>query len=270
MKCVISCVIFTIVITIQTPEELTPEGKTVVEGRKAPAAPVAPSPPVLAPPVLAPPVLEDPSTAEPTKTESASTSTVTVTDSSKEEPNKKVASSPSKASTASEEPSVQLLDKPILPADAPDWVRAPQVSKGELRFAIPTATAEDLEQCYEEFDSQLLPEVQKMLETHVLRETSASQLAPLTKKYIEDHWLVQDCEYDQVVELPSGTYHQLWKQVYISKEQLDVVRGWEEKSILRERISKVGALGGASIGGMMLLSGLVGVLARRESRKLKA
>ncbi|XZE36476.1 hypothetical protein SH501x_002048 [Pirellulaceae bacterium SH501] len=256
MKCIISCVIFTVVISIQSPEgQSTAEIQFATEGQKAPAAPVAPTPPML----------EDPS-----ETASSGMDKKTGIATSPKDSNLRVEATVVVDSTASMKSSVQQLDKPLLPADAPDWVRAPQENKGELRFAIPTATAEDLSRCYEEFDSQLLPEVQKMLDAHVLRQTSASQLAPLTKKYIEDHWLVQDCEYDQVVELPSGTYHQLWKQVYISKEQLEIVRKWEEKSILGERIVKVGALGGASIGGMMLLSGLIGVLARRESRKLKA
>jgi hypothetical protein len=254
MKCIISCFIFTIVITIQSPE-----GQTNLEGQIPPGAPTP-----------SPPVLEDPTSAEPDNTQPAKPLNVIASESPKKESKQKVSGSSAEAMTASAKPLVQQLDKPILPADAPDWVRAPQVGKGELRFAIPTATAEDLEQCYEEFDSQLLPEIQKMLDTHVLRQASASQLTSLTKKYIEDHWLVQDCEYDQVVELPSGTYHQLWKQVYISKEQLEIVRRWEEKAILGERIGKVGAVGGVSIGGMMLLSGLIGVLARRESRKLKA
>ncbi|XZE43643.1 hypothetical protein SH467x_003209 [Pirellulaceae bacterium SH467] len=237
MKCIISCFLFTIVITVQNPES-----ELAVVNQQPPNAPTAP----------APPLLEDPSSSPVLK--------------STDEKEAVQVDAPKLDSPTSKQP----LDKLILPVDAPDWVRAPQITEGELRFAIPTATAEDLEQCYEEFESQLLSEVQRALDAHVLRYTSASQLDPLTKKYIEDHWLVQNCEYDQVIELPSGTYHQLWKQIYISKDQIAVIRSWEERALLSERIVKVGALGGVSIGGMLLLSGMVGVLARRESRKLKA
>lgn len=222
MKCIISCFLFTIIITVQNSE-----GDVAVVDQPPPAAPSAP----------APPELEDPSNAEsldtqalPERNEPPALSTKVGVENIQIDPPKVDSSS-----------SVQPMDKLILPVDAPDWVRAPQVGEGELRFAIPTATADDLEKCYEEFDSQLLPEVQRALDMHVLRSTSASQLKPLTKKYIEDNWLVQNCEYDQVIELPSGTYHQLWKQIYISKDQIEIVRSWEERAILGERILKVGA-----------------------------
>ncbi len=157
----------------------------------------------------------------------------------------------------------------ILNENTPDWVKEGLVLGEDHRLAVSSSLFPDREQCIGDLKSRLMNEVRSYLDKHVLELTSASQLPELTEEYVESNWLVADREFDNIQDRPSGTYHQLWKELRISSEQLEVVRGWEKSRVREKRTKQVGVLGGLGIATITLFSGLIGVLARREKAKLK-
>jgi hypothetical protein len=160
---------------------------------------------------------------------------------------------------------------PLLNENAPAWIRDGLSKEGdELRFPIATSLHSDVEECRNELDSVLISEVRDYLEKNVLIEgVSAGDMAGLTTEYIKKKLLVPEREYVNIVDRPSGSYHQLWRQIFISKSELAVIRGWEKNREVLERTKQVGLMGGSALLGMTLLSGMVGLLARREKAKLK-
>jgi len=160
---------------------------------------------------------------------------------------------------------------PLLNENAPAWIRDGLSKEGdELRFPIATSLHSDVEECRNELDSVLITEVRDYLEKNVLLEgVSAGDMAGLTTEYIKKKLLVPEREYVNIVDRPSGSYHQLWRQIFISKSELAVIRGWEKNREVLERTKQVGLMGGSALLGMTLLSGMVGLLARREKAKLK-
>ncbi len=191
-----------------------------------------------------------------------------------EEPQKPVApgakSAESKSPTLVSE-ALAESSNPLLNESAPAWIRDGLSKEGdELRFPIATSLHSNVEECRNELDNVLLSEVRDYLEKNVLLDgVSATDLAGLTTEYIKKKLLVPEREYVNIVDRPSGSYHQLWRQIFISKSELAVIRGWEKNREVLERTKQVGVVGGSSLLGMTLLSGLVGLLARREKAKLK-
>ncbi|MFY7874068.1 MAG: hypothetical protein ACOVQM_01390 [Pirellula sp.] len=157
----------------------------------------------------------------------------------------------------------------ILNENTPDWVKEGLVLGEDHRLAVSSSLFPDREQCIGDLKSRLMNEVRSYLDKHVLELTSASQLPELTEEYVEANWLVADREFDNVQDRPSGTYHQLWKELRISSDQLEVVRGWEKSRVREKRTKQIGVLGGLGITAITVFSGLIGVLARREKAKLK-
>ena len=157
----------------------------------------------------------------------------------------------------------------ILNENTPDWVKEGLVLGEDHRLAVGSSLFPDREQCVGDLKSRLMNEVRSYLDKHVLKLTSASQLPELTEEYVESNWLVADREFDNVQDRPSGTYHQLWKELRISSEQLEVVRRWEKSRVREIRTKQAGVLGGLGIAAITVFSGLIGVLARREKAKLE-
>ena len=157
----------------------------------------------------------------------------------------------------------------ILNENTPDWVKEGLVLGEDHRLAVSSSLFPDREQCVGDLKSRLMNEVRSYLDKHVLELTNASQLPELTEEYVESNWLVANREFDNVQDRPSGTYHQLWKELRISSEQLEVVRGWERSRVREIRTKQAGVLGGLGIAAITLFSGMIGVLARREKAKLK-
>ena len=157
----------------------------------------------------------------------------------------------------------------ILNENTPDWVKEGLVLGEDHRLAVSSSLFPDREQCIGDLKSRLMNEVRSYLDKHVLELTSASQLPELTEEYVEANWLVADREFDNVQDRPTGTYHQLWKELRISSDQLEVVRGWEKSRVREKRTKQIGVLGGLGITAITVFSGLIGVLARREKAKLK-
>ena len=166
--------------------------------------------------------------------------------------------------------SQELNSKKVLNDDTPEWVKNGIVLGEDHSLAISSSLLPDLEQCREDLKTSMMRDVQAYLNNHVLKNASAWLLPQLTQEYVEKYWVVPSQTFDNVQDRPSGTYHQLWIGLHISADQLKKVREWERHRVRESRTKQVGVLGGAGVAAITILSGFVGVLARREKAKLKA
>ncbi len=158
---------------------------------------------------------------------------------------------------------------PVLNGSTPDWVKKGLVLGDEHSFAISSTLLPDLDQCRDDLKSRMMSDVQVYLDKHVLEFTSSYRLPELTQEYVEKYWVKKGQEFDNIQDRPSGTYHQLWIGLHISSEQLTKIRTWEKQSVREQRTKKAGVLGGVGVFAITILSGAVGLLARREKAKLK-
>ena len=158
---------------------------------------------------------------------------------------------------------------PVLNGSTPEWVKNGLVLGDEHSLAISSTLLPDLDQCREDLKARMMSDVQAYLDKHVLEFAAADQLPELTQAYVEKNWVKKGQEFDNIQDRPSGMYHQLWIGLHISSEQLSRVRKWEKQSVREQRAKKVGVLGGIGVFAITLLSGTIGVLARREKAKLK-
>jgi hypothetical protein len=165
---------------------------------------------------------------------------------------------------------VDPVSKKLLNDQTPDWVKQGVVRGDDHSFAISSSLSPDLEQCREDLESRLLSEVQNYLDKNVLEHMPAFRLKELTEDYVKKYWLKKEQWFDNLQDRPSGTYHQLWVGLHISAEQLKMVSEWEKACLREERVQQAGVAGGIGVGVITLLSGLVGVFARREKAKLKS
>ena len=159
---------------------------------------------------------------------------------------------------------------PVLNGSTPDWVKKGLVLGDEHSFAISSTLLPDLDQCREDLKSRMMSDVQVYLDKHVLEFASSDNLPELTQEYVEKYWVNKGQEFDNIQDRPSGTYHQLWIGLHISSEQLTKIKEWEKQSVREQRTKRAGVLGGVGIFAITILSGAVGLLARREKAKLKA
>ena len=157
---------------------------------------------------------------------------------------------------------------PVLGSGTPDWVKKGLVLGDEHSLAISSTLMPDVEQCREDLKSRMMSEVRMYLNKHVLEYNEAMKLPELTQEYVEKYWVKKGQEFDNIQDRPSGTYHQLWIGLHISSEQLTKIREWEKQGVRELRMKKVGIFGGIGVFAVTLLSGAVGLLARREKAKL--
>jgi len=166
----------------------------------------------------------------------------------------------------------EAVPMPFLNGSTPDWVKnglrnAPP-DAAEYSFAISSSLLPDIEQCNEDLKLRMMSEIRVFLKKNVLTYENA-KLPELTKEYVDKYWVKRGQFFDNVQDRPSGSYHQVWVGLHISTEQLAKIRQWEKQSERDQRIRKAGVLGGISIFAIAMLSGAVGLLARREKAKLR-
>jgi len=158
---------------------------------------------------------------------------------------------------------------PVLGSKTPDWVKKGLVLGNEHSLAISSTLMPELEECREDLKTRMMSEVRMYLNKHVLEYSDATKLPELTQEYVEKYWVKKGQEFDNIQDRPSGTYHQLWIGLHISSEQLTKIREWEKQNVRELRVKKVGIFSGLGVFTVTLLSGAVGLLARREKAKLK-
>ena len=164
---------------------------------------------------------------------------------------------------------IDTVPIPVLNGSTPDWVKSGLVLGEDLSFAISSSFMADQEQCREDLKSRMMSEVREYLDKNVLQFAEAYKLPELTQEYVEKYWVKKGQVFENIQDRPAGTFHQLWIGLHISSEQLTKIREWEKQSVREQRTRKVGIFGGVGVCVITLLSGAVGLLARREKAKLK-
>ena len=157
----------------------------------------------------------------------------------------------------------------LLNEHTPEWVKKGLVLGDDHNLAVSSSLLPDLDQCREDLKIRMMMDVRTYLDKHVLENSSSHSLPELTQEYVEKYWVNSNQSFDNVQDRPSGTYHQLWLGLHISSDQLKMVREWEKHLIRDRRTKQAGILGGIGVGAITILSGLVGLMARREKAKLK-
>jgi len=163
----------------------------------------------------------------------------------------------------------ETVPMPVLGSKTPDWVKKGLVLGDEHSLAISSMLMPELDECRKDLKTRMMSEVRMYLNKHVLEYSDATKLPELTQEYIDKYWVKKGQEFDNIQDRPSGTYHQLWIGLHISSEQLTKIREWEKNNVRELRMKKVGVFGGLGVFTVTLLSGAVGLLARREKAKLK-
>ncbi|MCY2982466.1 MAG: hypothetical protein NTY15_02380 [Planctomycetota bacterium] len=173
---------------------------------------------------------------------------------------------------------IDTMPIPVLNGSTPEWVKnglvlgeehSALVPGEDHSFAISSTLMSDLEQCREDLKTRMMSEVRDYLDKHVLQFAEALRLPELTQEYVEKYWVKKGQVFDNIQDRPAGNYHQLWIGLHISSEQLTKIREWEKQTVREQRTRKVGIFGGLGVCAITLLSGAVGLLARREKAKLK-
>ncbi len=164
---------------------------------------------------------------------------------------------------------IDTMPIPVLNGSTPEWVKNGLVLGEDHSFAISSTLTPDLEQCREDLKSRMMSDVRVYLDKHVLQFSAAYNLPELTQEYVEKYWVKKGQVFDNIQDRPSGTYHQLWIGLHISSEQLAKIREWEKQTVREQRTRKVGIFGGVGVCVITMLSGAVGLLARREKAKLR-
>ena len=164
---------------------------------------------------------------------------------------------------------IDTMPIPVLNGSTPEWVKNGLVLGEDLSFAISSTFMADLEQCREDLKSRMMSDVRDYLDKNVLQIAQAYSLPELTQEYVEKYWVKKGQVFDNIQDRPAGSYHQLWIGLHISSEQLAKIREWEKQTVREQRTRKVGVFGGVGVCAITLLSGAVGLLARREKAKLK-
>ncbi|MFN7736857.1 MAG: hypothetical protein ACK5O8_12120 [Pirellula sp.] len=175
---------------------------------------------------------------------------------------------PARSGDASESNKIddESFNKPLLGDNAPSWVRERIVSTTRLRAPIASSLFESLEECRKDIDQRLLEEVRIILVQNGFGEMSTSwPEGALTESYIREHFLA-DSEFDNVQELPSGTYHQLWVLLDIDETQLSYLKHWERQFVGEERAMLVGLTMISIVATIASFSAIVGFIAYREKK----
>jgi hypothetical protein len=174
---------------------------------------------------------------------------------------------------AAKELDFPMLTKSVEPGSvflserAPSWIRDRIVSDEVVRLPIESSLFLTPEECRDDLDERLVEIVHAAIREHVLTSPELVKLSNLTKEYIQNHLIRPGVEFDNVMERPSGVYHQLWKLIQIGPEQLAEIKSWERREISHGRIQELGA---GAIAALTLLSGIsagVHLLAKREQRE---
>jgi hypothetical protein len=157
----------------------------------------------------------------------------------------------------------------LLGDGTPEWIKKGLTLGEDHNLAINSSFFATVEECEEDLRSRMMTEIHEYLDKNVLSRAKASSLPELTSEYVQKYWVVPAQRYENIRDNQGETLHQLWMGLHISSEQLKKVREWENAGLRQDRTRQVGLVGGLSVAGLTLLSGMVGVFARREKAKLK-
>jgi hypothetical protein len=171
-------------------------------------------------------------------------------------------------------PSDKLAD-PKSENEPPEWYKEGvggfPSKDGEQSFLVYSIPCPSAEESQLELKEKLVSEVMAHIDEHILKHVAASDIPGLTKSYVEKNILPthSDRIYSKSIQKAGGPMYTGVRQVTIDKREVDRITAWESQFIVSKRSKEVGLFGGIGLAGMTVLSGLIGLLARREKAKLK-
>jgi hypothetical protein len=163
-------------------------------------------------------------------------------------------------------------------AEVPRWVTelvgqtetATSTESIQQAFVVMSNPEEDLSTCQKDIQERIEAEIIDHINNKVLRYLTAEDLQ-INKKWIEKNVLSESNDtYTKVSDLPSGRYYQIYRRINLSPKVVRLIQSREQEKMMHRRSTEVGALGGIGLAGMGLLSGLIGLLAKREKAKQQA
>jgi len=158
-------------------------------------------------------------------------------------------------------------DRPILGEGVPDWIRQPITSESRILLPIESSMHSTIEECQEDLNGKLVDEAKRLLDMHVLQRVNADSIPELTPEFIREKLINREGEFDNFQERPSGTFHQLWVRMDIDEKELAQIRDWERTVVTQKRVTTLGGVAGGVLGALAGISGVVGLLSRREKNK---
>ncbi len=156
-----------------------------------------------------------------------------------------------------------------LPAGHPEWVGRPLTQVGSdhlLSFAtFPDIT---LEKSMQSLDETILREARKYIDEHILGvEGAAEQLTQIDSEWLKDNWLVKGKEFDAELKTSSAVYHRAWVEMKVSERDRRMVEHWWKDIVRHDRAKKLGGSMAVTVASIGLLHLLVGLVARRKSKR---
>lgn len=146
--------------------------------------------------------------------------------------------------------------QPLLPDDCPAWVgQVDQVDGETHRIVIASELMSSIEECRSKLDEALVTGVQHYVNENLSNdENVASKLIDLDANWIRSHLMGDNVEYEATLKRPTDTYHQLWVQLEISRQERETISRWIQQLETSKRASAVGLVGGSLVVCLALLN----------------
>ena len=142
-----------------------------------------------------------------------------------------------------------LRSQPLLPNDHPEWVAQVDRVDGEVhRISVATELSNSVKECRAKLDDALLEGTRRYIDEHLAdNQKVASKLASLNTAWIRAKLLKSDLEYDAEIVRPSDTYHQLWVQLEIGRQDRETIQKWIQQLETTRRVGVVAFVAGGLV-----------------------
>lgn len=156
--------------------------------------------------------------------------------------------------------------------DFPSWVTEAEggvTSNGDHTFLVVTIPHTDVTSCTDDLADKLPSEVLTYIHKKILRHTSVESIPFLNADYIQSEILNvnSDRTFTKTLVRPGGEMFQIYRQVTIPASHVARILDYERDSVSGERSVRIGAGTALLLSMVGAMSGLLGVMARREKSK---
>ncbi len=158
-----------------------------------------------------------------------------------------------------------LEKRPMLPADRPAWVGAPNdTSQRVHRLYVASFTADTREdvEADEMLDDPLVAAVQRYLDETLFPGQGAMDL-PITPEFVRSNLLDNSTSYVAAMTTQSGTEYQKWVVLQVTPEQREYFAGQLREHKQRQRMAVLGV----GLAGILGLTGLANLAFNRRRRR---
>lgn len=140
---------------------------------------------------------------------------------------------------------------------------------GEHKFLVVTIPQADVAACDEELKEKLPAEVHSFIDKNILRHIDADSVPFLTNDYIKKEILSLNPErtFTKTLVRPGGDMFQIYRQLTIPSTEVKRLVEYERGVVAGERSVQVGFVAAVLLGAVGSVSGILGMLARREKSK---